>query len=84
MLRVGTKWLLCCRLDAGPGRVCVVGDPAANLGVWGAVPLCGPGAGGRAGKVPDTAFGDGVGNGQEGIVDGASVSFGSDEDQWAL
>ncbi len=84
VVRVGTKLLLCCRLDAGPGCGCVEGDPAAVLGVWGTVTLCGPSAGGRAGEVPDTAFGDGVGDGQEGVVDGAAVGFGSDEDQWAL
>ena len=84
VVRVGTKWLLCCRLDAAPGCVRVEGDPAADLGVWGTVPLCGPGADGGAGEVPDTAFGDGVGNGQQGVVDGVAVGFGRDEDQWAL
>ena len=78
------KWLLCRCLDTGPGCVGVEGEPVVDLGVWGAVPLCCPGPGGGAGKVPDAAFCDGVGDGQKGVVYDVAVSFSGDEDQWAL
>ena len=55
-----------------------------DLVVWGTVPLCGPSACGGAGEVPDAALCDAVGNGEEGVVDGGTVRFGGDEDQWAL
>ncbi len=81
---VGMEWLLCRCLDAGPRRVGVKGKPVVDLCVWGAVPLCCPSPSGGAGKVPHTAFRDGVGNGQKGTVNGVAASFSGDEYQWAL
>jgi hypothetical protein len=40
--------------------------------------------GGGTGQVPDTAFGDGVGEGEYVILDGGGVSFGSDQNEGAV
>ena len=49
-----------------------------------AVALGGPRVGRRAGEVPDTTLGDGVGQGEEGVVEGGTVGFGGEEDKRAL
>ena len=75
---------MCGGEDPCPWCAAVGGDPVADLVMWSTVALRGPGVGGGAGKVPDTAFCDGVGDGQEGVVYDVAVSFSGDEDQWAL
>ncbi len=52
--------------------------------MWGTVALGGPRVGRRAGEVPYTPLSDGVGEGEDVIVDGGAVGFSGDEHEGAL
>ena len=55
-----------------------------DLVVWGTVALGGPGVGCGAGEVPNTPLRDGVGEGEDVVVDGGAVGLGGDKYEGAL
>ena len=84
VVHVGAEGLLGSGEDTCPWSAVVLGDPVANLVVGCAVALRGPRVSSGTGQVPDTAFGNGVGEGEYVFVDGGAVGFGCNEDEGAV